>query len=400
MLLSGAAAPTAVLSAALPSALASTGVPFIEKPYLQLGDAPHLADPETIEIVWQADDQEKDWRVKYRQTSSAPWKSAEAPQARRIAVVSIAPYRLYRSKISGLQPGAVFDYRVLLAGKEVFHATGRARKSFAQPYRFALFGDCGEDSPGQRGVAYQVSLLHPDFVFIPGDIVYKRGRVSEYRVKFFPIYNSDAASPTAGAPLMRSVLFLSVAGNRDSQHRDPSESPDGMAYFPNWLQPLNGPDAAIFHDLEGALANRKTFLASAGKLFPQMANFSFDYGNSHWTVLDCNPYVNWNDPALRQSVANGLSSAADAQCRFIAFHHPGFHSSNKYAEQQRMRVLSPVFEAGKVDVVFSGHVHNYERSYPMRFVPQPVDLTQTKAAPASGASIGTSMALRRRKPTA
>jgi hypothetical protein len=34
-----------------------------------------------------------------------------------------------------------------------------------------------------------------------------------------------------------------------------------------------------------------------------------------------------------------------------------------------MRLLAPTFEAGKVDVVFSGHVHNYQRSYPLRFVP-------------------------------
>ena len=29
-----------------------------------------------------------------------------------------------------------------------------------------------------------------------------------------------------------------------------------------------------------------------------------------------------------------------------------------------MRILAPVFEAGKVDLVFNGHVHNYQRSYP------------------------------------
>ena len=34
-----------------------------------------------------------------------------------------------------------------------------------------------------------------------------------------------------------------------------------------------------------------------------------------------------------------------------------------------MRILAPVFEAGKVDLVFNGHVHNYQRTYPMTFVP-------------------------------
>jgi hypothetical protein len=34
-----------------------------------------------------------------------------------------------------------------------------------------------------------------------------------------------------------------------------------------------------------------------------------------------------------------------------------------------MRLLSPIFEAGKVDVVFNGHAHNYQRSFPLRFTP-------------------------------
>jgi len=31
--------------------------------------------------------------------------------------------------------------------------------------------------------------------------------------------------------------------------------------------------------------------------------------------------------------------------------------------------LAPIFEAGKVDVVFNGHVHNYQRSFPLQFAP-------------------------------
>jgi hypothetical protein len=34
-----------------------------------------------------------------------------------------------------------------------------------------------------------------------------------------------------------------------------------------------------------------------------------------------------------------------------------------------MRLLSQIFEKGNVDIVFAGHVHNYQRSFPMTFVP-------------------------------
>jgi acid phosphatase type 7 len=98
-----------------------------------------------------------------------------------------------------------------------------------------------------------------------------------------------------------------------------------------------------------------------------MANFSFDYANAHWTVLDSNPYVDWTNPELRAWVEHDLTGAQDNTWRFVAFHHPGFNASKAHFNDQQMRLLADVFEAGRVDVVFSGHVHNYQRTYPLRF---------------------------------
>ncbi len=42
-----------------------------------------------------------------------------------------------------------------------------------------------------------------------------------------------------------------------------------------------------------------------------------------------------------------------------------------------MRVLAPLFEQHGVDVVLSGHVHNYQRTRPIRF--NPSDVTGAKA---------------------
>ena len=57
-----------------------------------------------------------------------------------------------------------------------------------------------------------------------------------------------------------------------------------------------------------------------------MANFSFDYGNAHWVVLDSNPYADWTDSALREWVERDLARAKGATWKFVAFHHPGFNS--------------------------------------------------------------------------
>lgn len=86
-------------------------------------------------------------------------------------------------------------------------------------------------------------------------------------------------------------------------------------------------------------------------------------------MLDGNDYVDWQDPALQKWIADDLANASGATWRFIGFHQPGFNSSKAHFSQQQLRWLAPIFEKGAVDVVFSGHVHNYQRSYPLTFAP-------------------------------
>jgi hypothetical protein len=348
------------------------GDAFLVKPYLQVGSAPA---PGALTLLWQTDDAAADWSVEYQPGAGSPWRKAEPPVSRTVAVPTVAPHRVYRAALTGLAPGGEFAYRVRRGGEVVFAAGGRAPKAADQPYRFVAFGDCASGTPEQKVIAYRTSLLKPDFVMIPGDIVYSRGRVSEYREKYWPVYNADEASPSAGAPLLRSTLFLAAPGNHDIATRDLEKYPDGLAYYYYWDQPLNGPvgreGGPLVAAVTGPGANKQAFLQAAGEAFPRMANFSFDYGNAHWVVLDSNPYVDKTDAGLRDWLERDLAAARGATWRFVCFHHPGFNSARTHFSEQQTRLLAPVFEAGKVDVVFAGHVHNYQRSYPLRFVVGP-----------------------------
>lgn len=344
--------------------------PFLVRPYLQLGYTPAVGK---LVLMWHAADADANWSIAYRPGPGPRWQSAETPVARRVAVVGIEPHRVYRVSLTGLEAGGMFAYRVSRNDKMVFESEARAPKVAGQRQRFVIFGDCGAGTPEQKAIAYRAMLCKPDYVLIPGDIVYGRGLATEYRNRFWPVYNAETPAANAGAPLLRSTLFVAAPGNHDIASRDLGKRPDGLAYFYYWSQPLNGPlgreGGPITAPVLGPEANKRAFLDAAGDAFPRMANFSFDHGDVHWTVLDSNPTVDWTSKELHEWVERDLAAAQGAAWRFVAFHHPGFHSSRSHFDAQYMRILAPVFEAGKVALVFNGHVHNYQRSYPLRFVP-------------------------------
>jgi hypothetical protein len=371
----GSQAASAVVKAPAPDG------PFLAKPYMQLG---HTQSIGKLVLMWHAADSDADWSVEYRPGPGTRWQTAKALAARRVGVAGIEPHRVYHTSLTGLEPGVMFAYRVSRGGKVMFEAEARAPKLARQPQRFVAFGDCGAGTAEQKAIAYRAYLSRPDYVMIPGDIVYGRGLVSEYRDRFWPIYNADEPAPNSGVPLLRSTLFVAAPGNHDIASRDLGKTPDGLAYFYYWFQPLNGPagreGGPMTAPVIGPEANKQAFLDAADKAFPRMANFSFEYGDVHWTVLDANATVDWTDPELRAWVEHDLAAARGATWRFVSFHQPGFNSSRTHFDEQYMRILAPIFEAGNVDLVFNGHVHNYQRSFPLRFVPD----RENGASPAVG----------------
>ena len=360
--------------------------PFVVKPFLQLGEAPTAT---TMQLCWNTDDTDAEWAVEYRLAQGQPWLKADGPMMKRIAMDGVKAHRVYRANFTKLEPGITFGYRITQAGKNVFAAEARSPKAANQPTRFVVFGDCGADSAEEKAIAYRTYLEKPDFVMITGDIVYNEGRISEYEKNFWHVYNSDQISPTVGAPLMRSTLFAAAVGNHDTASRDLNETPDALAYFLYWSQPLNGPPGTdqfpYVKPLTGSESAKQAFLDAAGPAYPRMVNFSFDYGNAHWTVVDTNPYVDWNNKNLHDWLAKDIASNPSATWRFVSFHHPGFSSSKTHFSEQQMRLIAPILEAGKVDIVFNGHVHNYQRSYPLKYaMDSPVEPFNGKARPVAG----------------
>lgn len=350
-------------------AIAQNNQDFIVKPYLQVGSK---VSTQSLQLLWHGSDSNDNWTVQYKVDGKGKWLKVEKITNTRIAVVGLTPFKVYNASFTALVPGGIFTYRVSKNGAIVFNADAKAPKSIDQPYRLVVFGDIGAGTKEAKEIANEVYKSNADLVAVTGDIVYDNGTISDYASKFWPIYNSDTLDEF-GAPLLRSIPFVGAVGNHDAETRDLDKYPDALAYYNFWDQPLNGPvgieGGSLVPELKGSDANKKAFTDPAGDKYPRMTNFSFNYGNAHYLILDSDTYVDWTDPTLRAWVEKDLADSKEATWRFVFYHHPGFSSSIDHFEQQQMRLLSPIFEKGNVDVVFNGHVHNYQRTFPMYFAP-------------------------------
>ncbi len=357
--------------------------PFLVKPYLQLGAVPAL---DALSLLWHAADQDAAWSVILRPAGQGGQVLELRPTWVRVAVPSLDPHRVYTALLRPLRPGAAFSYQVMRDGQPVFQGAAKARQGAGSPSRVAVLGDLATAGPATRAIASQLYKQRPDLVVVPGDIVYEDGRISEYRRNFFPVYNADQDGPALGAPLLRGTLFVGALGNHDVGERGPrfpyTKEPDGLAYYLYWDQPLNGP--ALQPEgphapplVPGPAWTWQGFLAAAGRRFPTMGNFSFDAGDAHWTVLDSNTYARWEAPALRDWLERDLRQARGAAWRFVVFHHPAFNlaEGNRYVDQWMSRIW-PVLVRNRVDLAFTGHIHTYVRTQPIRFTPDPASLAR------------------------
>lgn len=232
----------------------------------------------------------------------------------------------HRARVSGLHPDRAYGYAVFADGRRVGGGTIHTSPVEARAYKFAVLGDTGRASPQQFSIGARMAEMKPDFVLHTGDVVYPGGERLDYPDKFFAPY----------AALLTSVCLWPVLGNHDA-----GEPTLGGDYLGVFELPENGP--------AGATAE---------------ANYWFDYGETRIVAID----TNVEEGELSGRVAGWLRTALKDErprWRFVLMHHPPYTVGKHRPDERVQRVLVPIFEECRVDLVFAGHDHLYERTHPM-----------------------------------
>lgn len=183
---------------------------------------------------------------------------------------------------------------------------------------FALIGDSGSGDSAQQHVAdamlrYFTTARRFSFVLMLGDNLYHDDYLGEFSVPYQGL-------------LERGVLFYASLGNHDrelQQHYKPFHMTDRLYY-------------------------------------------AFTEGNARFAVLNSN---NPGDP-VQLAWLDGAFGNTGTKWRISFFHHP-LYSSGDHARQSRESIrpaLEPALVRNRVDVVFSGHEHLYERIAPQQGV--------------------------------
>jgi hypothetical protein len=183
---------------------------------------------------------------------------------------------------------------------------------------FAVIGDAGSGNMPQSEVAQSMLTYFENsrrftFVLMLGDNLYDDDYEGEFTVPYKPL-------------LDRGVKFYAALGNHDR---------DLEIHF----KPFNMGDRDYY---------------------------TFDEGNARFVVLNSNRPTD----SAQLKWFEGIYANAGSKWRIAFFHHP-LYSSGNHAREARDVIrpaLEPALTANKVDVVFAGHEHLYERVKPQHGV--------------------------------
>ncbi|HBB65781.1 MAG: hypothetical protein A2X28_01185 [Elusimicrobia bacterium GWA2_56_46] len=243
--------------------------------------------------------------------------------------------------VRGLLPGTKYRYCVTAPDGGV--RGGGTFRTAPDPggsaFNFVVWGD-NQSSPDKFSkISAEMAALQPAFAVGVGDYTDNGSDPARWGRELF--------SP--GGEFLGSVPSFLAAGNHDYGLKGGE-----------WDFSPSGPGAREF---------RAAFRNPGGNRF----YYSFDYGNSHFIVLDPNEnrsFASFDVPpqsAQYDWLVRDLESADSrgAGYIFVFLHQPPFSTSwdDTYYDGEELlrRHLVPLLEKYKVSLVFSGHAHVYER---------------------------------------
>lgn len=231
--------------------------------------------------------------------------------------------RIHETHLCGLQPDTEYTFEVGGGdgAAEAWSATHTFRTaplpgSADAEVVFAVVGDTRDGYDTWTAVATQIATHAPDLVLFTGDAV----TIGQLQFEWESFFDS-------AAELMATTPVISAHGNHEI-------------------------NAINFYSLFAMPGDEE--------------NFGLRYGPAHIVVLNDSP-VDSGALAGRSAdlLDEEMTASADAPWKFVMHHRSMWSASNHGSDETLRGHWGPIIDRHQVDMVLSGHDHNYERSKPM-----------------------------------
>jgi hypothetical protein len=228
----------------------------------------------------------------------------------------------HRVRLEGLAPGRLHRYEVLDGAGQPVPGGGpfefRTAPDGGGSFRFVALGDSGTGSSKQHeiGEALCALLPSPELFIHTGDLVYSG--------------DADTAIFAPYKCLLSRTCFYPARGNHD-----------GLDWANLFFPPIEDEGETV-------------------------TNYSFDWGSAHFATVDTSSAsfgprstgIAWLEKDLEAARAAGA-------IWIILYTHLPVYSAGIYGNLAES-TLAPLADKFQVDLVLSGHDHNYQRSHPVR----------------------------------
>ena len=263
---------------------------------------------------------------------------------------------LHECRLTGLEPDQKYFYQVFAEsqGKSIESPllSFRTAASEDRAYTFVVIGDTQTNGEVAKRVSDNAWMHRPNLIVHAGDLVDTGSNKRDWTDVFFPSMQ----------PLMGRVPIMPVLGNHEQ-------------------------DAQYYYDYMSLPEPERWY--------------SFRYGNAEFFMMDGNRSL--ADQSAQLVWLESALSASTATWRFAILHQPPYTSdSNDYGDtwfegafrgDKNVRNIVKLLEKHDVDICFSGHVHDYERTFrsvTIRCKPTKTEAWSTSPPPAAAAPSKTS----------
>jgi len=266
---------------------------------------PYLQSPseDSIVIVWETD-RPLPGEVIYGRSGTYDQRALSSSSGLRHEVT-----------LAGLEPGTEYSYWVASSGYPLAEpGSFRTAPTAADPsFTFVTYGDSRSGHATHRLIADRILALKPDFALHTGDLVAYGSQVAEWD-RFFDIESA----------LLASVPLFPSPGNHEQ---------NDARYFEAFVLPGNE------------------------------RWYAFDWGNARIISLQIDAIMPFGKQSEQVQWLETTLAANTQPWLIVCFHIPPYDALPEDSMGDAVRInLVPLFEQYGVDLVLSGHNHNYQRS--------------------------------------